>query len=61
VRMLLEKGPEVNVQGGRYGNASQAASLKGHEKIVQLLLDEGANARDLENRNEDEGRKTQKA
>jgi ankyrin repeat domain-containing protein 50 len=32
----------VNAQGGEYGNALQAASLRGHEKIVQLLLDKGA-------------------
>ncbi len=32
----------VNAQGGHYGNALQAASAKGHKKIVQLLLDKGA-------------------
>jgi ankyrin repeat protein len=32
----------VNVQSGRYGNALQAASTRGHEQIVQLLLDRGA-------------------
>jgi ankyrin repeat protein len=26
----------------QYGNALQAASLEGHDKIVQLLLEEGA-------------------
>ena len=42
VQMLLEKGAEVNVQGGFYGNALQAASAGGHETIVQILLKEGA-------------------
>ncbi|KAH0602388.1 uncharacterized protein H6S33_008727 [Morchella sextelata] len=32
----------VNAQGGRYGNALQAAAYNGHEKIVQMLLDRGA-------------------
>ncbi|KAK4206260.1 ankyrin repeat protein [Rhypophila decipiens] len=41
-RMLLEKGAEVNAQGGEYGNALQAASYRGHGKIVQMLLDKGA-------------------
>jgi ankyrin repeat protein len=28
--------------GGHYGNALQAASIEGHEGLVQLLLDKGA-------------------
>ena len=32
----------INAQGGRYGNALQAASGRGHEKAVQTLLDKGA-------------------
>ncbi|KAL4793151.1 hypothetical protein BDV19DRAFT_231391 [Aspergillus venezuelensis] len=32
----------INAQGGRYGNALQAASFRGHEKMVQILLDQGA-------------------
>ncbi|KXJ84981.1 Pfs, NACHT and ankyrin domain protein [Microdochium bolleyi] len=35
---LLEKGADVNAQGGEYGNALQAASARGHEAIVRLLL-----------------------
>ncbi|KAJ5710401.1 hypothetical protein N7488_004557 [Penicillium malachiteum] len=31
VQLLLEKGAEVNAQGGDYGNALQAASFGGHE------------------------------
>jgi ankyrin repeat protein len=42
IQQLLEKGAEVNAQGGFYGNALQAASLRGHVEIVQRLLEEGA-------------------
>ncbi|KAI5366970.1 hypothetical protein J4E82_010917, partial [Alternaria postmessia] len=47
-RLLLDAGAEVNAQGGRYGNALQAASEGGHEQIVKMLLDAGAdvNAQD---------------
>jgi ankyrin repeat protein len=39
---LLDKGADVNAQGGLYGNALQAASSRGHETVVRLLLDKGA-------------------
>jgi ankyrin repeat protein len=44
VELLLGKGADVNAQGGeRYdGNALQAASFGGHEKVVELLLGKGA-------------------
>jgi ankyrin repeat protein len=42
VRLLLEKGADINAQGGYYGNALQAASWKGHDQIVQRLLEQGA-------------------
>lgn len=42
VELLLDKGAEVNAQGGNYGNALLAASDRDHEQIVELLLDEGA-------------------
>ncbi|KAL4947073.1 purine and uridine phosphorylase [Aspergillus filifer] len=42
VRLLLDKGADVNAQGGIYGNALQAASADGHPEIVRLLLDKGA-------------------
>ncbi|SLM36361.1 P-loop containing nucleoside triphosphate hydrolase [Lasallia pustulata] len=41
-RRLLEKGANVNAQGGVYGNALQAAVFRGNVKLVQLLLNEGA-------------------
>jgi ankyrin repeat protein len=39
---------QVNTQGGRYGNALQAASYGGYQDLVQFLLDKGAdvNAQD---------------
>jgi ankyrin repeat protein len=43
VKLLLDKGADVNAHGGYYNNALQAASLRGHEAIVKLLLDKGAN------------------
>jgi hypothetical protein len=42
VRILLENGADVNMEGGYYGNALQAASAKGGKAIVQLLLEKGA-------------------
>ncbi|KAI0603596.1 Ank-2 multi-domain protein, partial [Pyrenophora tritici-repentis] len=41
-RLLLDAGADVNAQGGRFGNALQAASLRGHEQVVKTLLDKGA-------------------
>jgi ankyrin repeat protein len=38
----LDKGADVNAQGGYFGNALQAASAEGYQEIVQLLLDKGA-------------------
>ncbi|KAF2679335.1 hypothetical protein K458DRAFT_347022, partial [Lentithecium fluviatile CBS 122367] len=42
VTLLVEKGADVNAQGGQYGNALQAASAKGHEPIAKLLVEKGA-------------------
>ena len=42
VQMLLDKGADVNAQGGNLGNALQAASTGGHNQVVQILLDKGA-------------------
>jgi hypothetical protein len=41
-RDFIGKGAYVNTQGGRYGNALQAASECGHQETVKLLLDNGA-------------------
>jgi ankyrin repeat protein len=38
----LEKGADVNAQGGYYGNALQAAANGGHDSVVTLLLEKGA-------------------
>ncbi|KAF4768676.1 hypothetical protein HAV15_002769 [Penicillium sp. str.  len=43
IKLLLDKGADINVQGGYYGNPLQAASRRGYLKIVKLLLDKGAN------------------
>ena len=42
VQQLLDKGADVNTQGGEYGNPLQAAACRGKLDMVQLLLDEGA-------------------
>ena len=40
--MLLERGADVNAQSGEFGNALQAASFSGDEKVVAMLLERGA-------------------
>ncbi|KAI5461547.1 ankyrin repeat-containing domain protein, partial [Mariannaea sp. PMI_226] len=42
-RSLIDKGADVNTQGGEFGNALQAASVRGYHEIVHLLLNKGAN------------------
>ncbi|EXA28992.1 hypothetical protein FOVG_19434, partial [Fusarium oxysporum f. sp. pisi HDV247] len=42
VQILLNWGADVNTRGGDYATALQLASLKGHEKIVDLLTDKNA-------------------
>ena len=42
VKLLVDKGADVNAQGGEYGNALQAASWRSNERIVKLLVDKGA-------------------
>ncbi|KAH7394829.1 ankyrin repeat-containing domain protein [Pyrenochaeta sp. MPI-SDFR-AT-0127] len=42
--LLLDKGADVNAQEGVFGNTIYAASDRGHEQVVKLLLDEGADA-----------------
>jgi ankyrin repeat protein len=38
----VDRGADVNAQGGEYGNALQAAARKGNEAVVQLLVNRGA-------------------
>ena len=40
-RILIQK-PDVNAQGGQYGNALWAASQEGHQRIVEMLIEAGA-------------------
>ncbi|KAJ5935909.1 NACHT nucleoside triphosphatase [Penicillium verhagenii] len=42
VQLLLDRGADIHAQGGKYGNALQAAAAQGHKEIVQILLDRGA-------------------
>ena len=42
IQLLLDKGADINAQGGEYGNALQAAAFNGNMEAMQLLLDNGA-------------------
>jgi ankyrin repeat domain-containing protein 50 len=42
IRLLLERGADINAQGGYYGNALQAAATCRNEDVIRLLLDRGA-------------------
>jgi ankyrin repeat domain-containing protein 50 len=42
LQAVLKNGVKVNVQGGEYGNALQAASWRGSEAVVALLIKKGA-------------------
>jgi ankyrin repeat protein len=42
VKILLNKGADVNAQGREYGNALQAALSRGYEQVVKILLNAGA-------------------
>ncbi|RMY70463.1 hypothetical protein D0862_14748 [Hortaea werneckii] len=44
VKLLLERGADVNESEGYYGGALQAASYKGYKDIVELLSARGADA-----------------
>ncbi|PSN68859.1 hypothetical protein BS50DRAFT_470248, partial [Corynespora cassiicola Philippines] len=39
---LLDRNGNINAVGGKFGNALQAASHKGHEATVRLLIKRGA-------------------
>ena len=42
IRLLLDKGADINIQGGKYGSALQAVSWGGNVEAIRLLLDKGA-------------------
>ncbi|KAJ5391857.1 Pfs NACHT and ankyrin domain protein [Penicillium cosmopolitanum] len=39
---IISKGADVNTQGGYFSNALQAASSRGYQEIIKLLLNQGA-------------------
>jgi len=39
IQTLLSEGVDINSPGRRYGNGLQVASERGHDKIVQVLID----------------------
>ena len=41
LRLLLDSGADVNIQGGEFGTALQAAVFLGHAELVYMLLDSG--------------------
>jgi hypothetical protein len=45
VQILLEAGADVTAQGGQYGNALQAAAMRGSSETVQILLEAGADVK----------------
>jgi ankyrin repeat protein len=42
VRLFLDKGADVNAQGGKFGHVLSAAVYSRNERIVKLLIDRGA-------------------
>jgi ankyrin repeat protein len=47
VELLLERDADANAQGGRFGDALQAAAGLGHERTVKLLIAHGAHVNAL--------------
>ena len=50
MQLLLDRGADINAQGGKYGNALEAASVQArwpwicdYVELVQILLNAGAN------------------
>ena len=41
MKLLIEKGADVNTLGGEYGSALDAASNEGHEAIEKMLINNG--------------------
>jgi ankyrin repeat protein len=42
VKILLERGADINVQCGKYGNALKAAAVTQNAGVVKMLLEGGA-------------------
>ena len=42
VELLLDKGADINAQGGMFGTVLQAAAYSYNTKSIQILLDNGA-------------------
>jgi ankyrin repeat protein len=49
VRLLMERGADVNTKGDRKWTALLYAAQNGHEAVVQMLLDKGANTNTKDN------------
>ena len=47
VRLLLNKGADINARGGIYGTALQAVLAKGYETIARLLVGRGNRVLDI--------------
>ena len=39
---MIQRGANINFESGYYGSALQTAIYRGHDSIVQMLLDFGA-------------------
>ena len=44
MKLLIEKGADVNAQAGWYANALKAALIQGHGALAKLLIEKGADA-----------------
>ena len=42
VSLLIDRGADINAQGGIYGNALETAIMMDHEAVVRLLINHGA-------------------
>jgi hypothetical protein len=42
IKLLLDRGADINIRGTRHGSALGAAAFGGHRRIIQLLMDRGA-------------------